>query len=182
MKTVLVMINYNDYANTKKVIDNIIDYHILDEIIIVDNASKDNSLINLQKIKNKKITVLENTDNKGYGSGINVGVKYLIDKYGKCNIFISNTDIIIKEETDLSKLIDGMDNNIGVCAPIINTHGQLSRGWKVPTPFQDVILNIPYFHRFYEKHLQYKDSFYVRKKEVIVEDINLLLFDEIKTS
>ena len=49
-KLAMVIINYNDYDTTKKLIDNIKNYKVLDKIIIVDNASTDNSYNKIKKI------------------------------------------------------------------------------------------------------------------------------------
>ena len=42
-KLVFVIINYNDYETTKKLLDNIKDYKVIDKIYVVDNHSTDNS-------------------------------------------------------------------------------------------------------------------------------------------
>ena len=44
-----VIINYNDYENTNKLLNNIKDYKCLNKIVIVDNHSTDNSLKKLKK-------------------------------------------------------------------------------------------------------------------------------------
>ena len=51
-KLAMVIINYNDYDTTKKLIDNIKNYKVLDKIIIVDNASTDNSYNKIKKLTN----------------------------------------------------------------------------------------------------------------------------------
>ena len=55
MKNCVVIINYNDYETTYNLIQNIKDYSNLDEIVIVDYASKDDSYEILLKLQNKKI-------------------------------------------------------------------------------------------------------------------------------
>ncbi|MDD3453386.1 MAG: glycosyltransferase [Bacilli bacterium] len=162
MQTGFIIVNYNDYKTTQKLINNIIDYKIINKIVVVDNASTDDSYQKLIKINNDKLIVLKNTDNKGYGSGINVGAKYLKKIFHNWNIIISNADIIINDENDLIKLIDNLsDDNIGVIAPVINEHGTLNRGWIIPSPKTDVLLNLPYFYKhFKNKLLLYKNDYY----------------------
>ena len=92
----MVIVNYNDYETTKRLLDNVKDYKVLKEIVVVDNKSTDNSLEELRKLKNKKITIIDSGENKGYSYALNVGCKYLIDKYKSLNIVISNSDIIIE--------------------------------------------------------------------------------------
>ena len=57
MKNGFVVINYNDYETTEKIIKNISDYKTIDEIVIVDNCSTDNSYDELLKLKSKTITI-----------------------------------------------------------------------------------------------------------------------------
>ena len=96
MKNGIVIVNYNDYKTTKRLIDNIRDYKVFDKIVIVDNKSSDNSLKELKKLENKRIVVIDSGENKGYSYALNVGCKYLIDKYKECKIIVSNSDIIIQ--------------------------------------------------------------------------------------
>ena len=97
----MVIVNYNDYKTTKRLLDNVKDYKILKEIVVVDNKSTDNSLEELRKLKSKKITTIDSGNNKGYSYALNVGCKYLIDKYKSLNIVISNSDIVIESELDI---------------------------------------------------------------------------------
>ena len=42
MKTAIIVLNYNDYENTRQYVDRIKEYQILDKIVVVDNFSQDN--------------------------------------------------------------------------------------------------------------------------------------------
>ena len=53
-----VIVNYNDYPMTKRLLENIKDYKCLSKIVVVDNHSIDDSVIKLQKHENKKIKIL----------------------------------------------------------------------------------------------------------------------------
>ena len=55
MKNGIVIVNYNDYKTTKRLIDNIRDYKVFDKIVIVDNKSSDNSLKELKKLEFEEI-------------------------------------------------------------------------------------------------------------------------------
>ena len=50
-KLVFVIVNYNDYKTTKRLIDNIKDYKVIDDIYVVDNHSSDDSYDKLKKLK-----------------------------------------------------------------------------------------------------------------------------------
>src|SRR5574344_1539690 len=159
MNNVLLNINFNDYPSTLHLIKNVLDYKVLDSIIVVDNCSTDDSYNKLNKIDG--VTTIKTDSNKGYSYAINYGAKYAIKKYKDCNIIVSNADIIIDSEDDIKSLINVLDNDeVGVVAPVINEHGFISRGWKQPSPLIDSLLNIVFIHRFLRKKLlmynQYK--------------------------
>lgn len=159
--TGLVVVNYNDYKNTIKFINSVSNYKVIKHIVIVDNCSTDNSIDKIKKICNEKITLISNESNKGYGSGINLGSKYLIDNFKVKNIIVSNTDIIINNENDVKKLLSYMKENIGIVAPNILEKGNINRGWKIPSVFDDCLLNLPIIHRkLRKKILFYKESNY----------------------
>lgn len=161
MKNIFLIINYNDYQTTEKILDNVKDYKILDKIIVVDNNSMDDSFKKLSNFKSKKLIVIKNSQNKGYGSGINFGCKYINSKFGESYVFISNPDVIIYGEEDLQKLIQTFDKDTAIVAPIIKEHEGYNRGWKIPSPIQDSLLNLIYIHRFLRpKLLFYKDECY----------------------
>ena len=48
MKLALVVLNYNDADNTLKVLGNTANYDVFDKVIVVDNASNDDSRIRLK--------------------------------------------------------------------------------------------------------------------------------------
>jgi len=58
-------------------------YEYLNNIIFIDDVSKDNSLIILNKIskKDKKVTVLKHDINKGQSKSIKTGIDFSNDKY-----------------------------------------------------------------------------------------------------
>ena len=166
MRTGFIMINYNDYENIKKMLDMIQNYSILDKIVIVDNASTDDSFQKLKQIQNEKIIVLSNTHNGGYGSGINVGAKYLNQIYSNCNIIISNTDIVIEKEEDIKNLLGSFNETTAVVGPIIKEHTGYNCGWKIPSPWQDILLSLPYLYKSFSKKIKYSKKEIQGVKEV----------------
>ena len=157
----MVIVNYNDYETTKRLLDNVKDYKVLKEIVVVDNKSTDNSLEELRKLKNKKITIIDSGENKGYSYALNVGCKYLIDKYKSLNIVISNSDIIIESELDIKDLNSYISTKNVIVGPTIIQGNDLNRGFKIPTPWQDIKQNIVFFgKRVLAKELSYPDNYY----------------------
>ena len=164
MKNVMIIVNYNDFETTKRLLDIVKDYKCLDKIIVVDNNSKDNSLIKLENMNIKKLEVLETGKNKGYSFALNIGSKRAIDLYKECNLIISNSDIIIDSEHDLNDLINTLSDTRVIVAPNIIEDNTLSRGWRLPTPMDDVKQNIiGYGKKYFDKKLRYDDLYYSKK-------------------
>ena len=155
-----IIINYNDFKTTEKLINNIKDYKVIDEIVIVDNNSTDDSKNKLSKIKG--ITLIANKENYGFAKAINIGCKYLIDKYKECYIFVSNSDIRITQENDLKELLKCFKiKDIALVGPVIKEPDGIVRGWKSTTVLEDILLNIPLINRVYRnKLISYKDEYY----------------------
>jgi len=156
-----VIVNYNDYETTKRLLDNIKDYDCLKKIVVVDNCSTDNSLEELNKIESKKIDIISNVSNKGYASGLNCGAKYLMNKLNNPIIVFSNSDIIINKEQDIVSLANDINRKIKVVGPVIEEKGNYNRGWKKTTPFVEILLNLPLISRYFKKtYLYYSDNYY----------------------
>lgn len=158
-KVGIVILNYNDYEETSNFIDQIKDYRVLDEIVVVDNSSTDNSFNKLRKLKDKKISVIKTDSNNGYASGNNYGVKYLEDRVDY--IIISNPDITVSEDT-IKKLKTDMDENenMAIVAPVINQLGEKIRGWRLPNYLDELLSNINFFHKKAKEKLKYDESRY----------------------
>ena len=146
----MVIVNYNDFDLTKRLIENIRDYKCLNHIVVVDNNSPDNSFEKLKEFESNRITIIKNS-NRQYSSGLNVGAKCLIKKVGECNIIFSNSDIIIKGEEDLTKLSSDINKDVVVVGPTVDEHGVINRGWPMPTTNQEILFNIPLLSRYFKK-------------------------------
>ena len=94
----IVILNYKDYKRTKILCESIESYFSIDNIVIVDNLSPDNSFELLKKLENRKIDIVQTDKNGGYSYGNNYGAFYLINKYNIDILFIANPDVEFKEE------------------------------------------------------------------------------------
>lgn len=158
--TILMIINYNDYKNTKRLIENVYTFKSIDQVIVIDNNSSDDSYNKLKKLK-LDFDLVETNDNKGYSYAINFGIKYILKHYKNADIFISNSDIIIPTEDTVLKLLKNLTKEVAIVGPVVNEHGNLNRGWKMPSPFIDALMNLPLIHNFIrKKFIFYKDSYY----------------------
>ena len=159
--TGMIIVNYNDFITTKRLLDNVKNYKCLTEIVVVDNKSTDDSLSQLQKLASKKITIIDSGANKGYSYALNVGCKYLIEKYQELNIIISNSDIIIDSEEDIKELVSHLNSKCVVVGPTIIQNNEVSRGFKIPTVWQDIKQNIAYFgKKILARELSYPNEYY----------------------
>ncbi len=142
IKLSVIILNYNSGDYLKKCLESISQsshHPDLVEIIIVDNASTDESIKLSQKIKISNIKYLMLNNNKGFASGNNQGVK-IIDQNSKYVLFL-NPDTTVETDT-FKKMIDFFDHNSKVDAATCNitlaATGQMQpechRGF--PTPFR----------------------------------------------
>lgn len=177
MKNCLIIINYNDYKSTKHLVDNVVDYNNIDRILIVDNNSKEEEKNLIKSIKNKKIEKIFNDDNIGYSAAINIGAKYLEDKYGNCNLIVSNSDIVIMDEKDLTTLIDLLSfEKVGLVVPSLMERGKMNRGWKDVSPRLDFMLGIPIVREFIPDNVMYYDKDYYSADYSFVDNSSLAFF------
>lgn len=113
MDVSIIIVNYNTEKLLESCINSIYEKtkEISFEIIIVDNCSSDNSR-NLVKTKYPQITLIEPTENLGFGRANNLGAQYAIGKY----LFLLNTDTSLINNA-IKALFDFMENDdmIGVC-------------------------------------------------------------------
>lgn len=109
---------------------------VLKKVIIVDNASTDNSLNGLDKL-NLPIQIIQNDKNYGFGKACNIGAFSSDGDY----LLILNPDTELYEDSiykPLKFLIENEKNKIGMLGvQIIDDNNQISRNCaRFPTPFK----------------------------------------------
>jgi len=132
-KSVLVILNYNDYKTTSALIDTVRNYNVPDRVVVVDNMSSDNSFEELRKLEDSRISVIQAPSNGGYAKGNNFGIRYGIEHYNPDVIFVANPDVNVREET-FGIMVDTLRGDfesfkIGVLSPIVN---QGANVWRLP--------------------------------------------------
>lgn len=95
----VLILNYNDAETTIACAKNLIGYSIVKRILIVDNCSTDDSYTEINSLKNDKIIAIKASENKGYGAGNNLGIRYLYDNFQSKYILLCNPDTVIEEES-----------------------------------------------------------------------------------
>ncbi|EOU1714851.1 glycosyltransferase family 2 protein [Clostridium perfringens] len=171
MNISLVILNYNSYKLTIKLAEKCEKYNIINQIIIVDNASTDVSLQYLEKIESKKIILIKNSKNSGYASGNNLGIKYAIKNFKSDFIIISNPDVYFKEES-IKKCIEILQKNKinALIAPRIenlNCSGEVA--WKLPM-YKNDLLSLFYISNILNKKMEIYDI-KEKNKEILEVDV-----------
>jgi len=119
----IIIVSYNTAKITKNCIESILKSvkdQINYEIIVVDNASTDNSL---HEIQDFKIRIIKNRDNIGFARANNQAVREAEGRY----ILFLNSDVEVKK-IDFKKLIDYLDDNkkVGALTVKVNlTSGEI---------------------------------------------------------
>ena len=168
-KICMVIVNYNDFNMTSRLLNNIKDYKCLKQIVVVDNNSTDDSFEKLKEFESNRITIIKNSS-RHFSSGLNAGAKYLIKKVGECNIIFSNSDIIIKGEEDLKRLSSDIKQDIVVVGPTIVENKVLNRGWILPSTNMEILFNIQLLSRYFKKKfLKYDEDEY--NKDITYVDV-----------
>jgi len=94
----VVILNYNKYELTIDCIDAMRSCCVPIHILVVDNASKNESFdILCERFRNvSNVEVIQNKINSGYARGNNFGIRYLFDKYPEMqSVCIMNPDVRI---------------------------------------------------------------------------------------
>ena len=126
-KVSLVILNYKGKENTLACLDSLKDNFLPEsiklDIIVVDNASKDNLFVAL-KTKYPNVVFIENKNNLGFAEGNNVGIKYATE-HGTDFVLILNNDTIVDKNL-IRELLEVAETNekIGIVVPkIYFAHG-----------------------------------------------------------
>ena len=184
MKVAIIVLNYNTEEDTKKYVNQIKDFEILNKIVVVDNKSTtENAFEKLLELKNDKIDVIQSDKNGGYSYGNNYALKYLEkDNENYDYIIISNPDININEEAIrecINKLEERKD--VAIVAPRMfdKDNKPIRRSsWKIRTPKLDMIHSTRLLEILFYKKLrkgEYSDVEY-KNSELEVEAISGAFF------
>lgn len=108
MKIGFVILNYNTFDVTKDCILSIENKIDTSEyvIVVVDNASKDNSNEQIAQFikKREKVILLCNDKNLGFAKGNNVGIKYINDYFKPDYVVVLNSDTELIQDDLVAKL------------------------------------------------------------------------------
>ncbi len=116
----IVTVNYNGLADTRAMIQSVMS-HLQDlsfEIIVVDNASRNDEASQLQSIyaDNGQVRVIASPENRGFAGGNNIGIREAQGEY----ILLLNNDTYIKDD-GFSGMIQWMRQHpqVGMLSPLL---------------------------------------------------------------
>ncbi len=136
----IVVLNYQKYEMTEKCISSLLAYGLNARILIVDNASTNDSFKYMQNaFKNVEcVEIIRNSYNAGYAKGNNFGFRYLFDKYKDLEFCcVMNPDVEIRHKEIFDKLMSRLelDKRYAMATGLMVTNGVLNYNscfWSIP--------------------------------------------------
>ena len=130
----VVIVNYQTFELTKNTINSILKYTypFSYEIIVVDNASSDDSLSKLQEYFEDNVTFIASKENNGFAAGNNQALEIAAGKY----VLLLNSDTIVWENT-LENIYNYMEKHTDVGAAgcrVLLENGELDKACKRSFP------------------------------------------------
>jgi GT2 family glycosyltransferase len=115
-KITVVVVTFNGSKWLRKMIDSVLKSSVLVDIIIVDNASTDNSVAIIEQYS--QVQLIQNKVNLGFGKANNIGIKAALQQQSDY-IFLLNQDTWVFENTIKNLLQTAQSNlELGIVSPI----------------------------------------------------------------
>lgn len=130
----IVIVNYRTFELTRNTVNSILKYsYPFDyEIIVVDNASGDDSLALLKDYFKDTVKFIKSDKNNGFASGNNLALRQINSDY----VLLLNSDTVVWEKT-LENVHDYMENHhdVGACGCRVRLEsGELDKACKRTFP------------------------------------------------
>ncbi|MCB0095327.1 MAG: glycosyltransferase family 2 protein [Caldilineaceae bacterium] len=128
MQIAVILLNWNAAADTLRCLRQLDQWRqIQPRLYVVDNASTDDSLAQLQAglaQMQMRVCLLESSENRGFGGGVNLGMQAALTD-GAQAIFLLNNDAQISE-ADMLQLVETLTNDtrIGIIGPLLYDSAQ----------------------------------------------------------
>ena len=137
-KLAIILVNWNSYELTKNTIISLqASTYTNYSIIVVDNASSDDSLQQLKK-EFPSIIFLESNNNLGFTGGNNLGMQYALEKKFELQLLLNN-DVEVEPDF-LEPLIDVFKNEkIGAAQPLIYFHHNHELIWNAGSKYNALL-------------------------------------------
>jgi hypothetical protein len=126
----IIIINYNGEKYTNSCIRSIFKSSYQNYlIIVVDNASTDNSVQLLKEEFNNKIILIKNKDNLGFSGANNIGIKYALEN-GCEYVVLLNNDTEIDKDLIKNMVKTSIKNNNAIISPKIYYYDKPNKIWS----------------------------------------------------
>ncbi len=121
--TAIIVLNYKKYLDTIRCVECLVQYSTGAYIYIVDNKSGNESVEVLKKhfAMTGNVSIVTNTNNSGYASGNNFGVRIALAEHPNIKyVIIANPDTLIMNESTIQNLKDRINDHkdIAIIAPL----------------------------------------------------------------
>lgn len=181
MNTACIIVNYNDSITTINLLDRIKKFDSIDNIVVVDNCSTDNSLSELEKHRGQKIHVIQTKYNGGYGYGNNFGIRYAYDYLDTSYVLIANPDVEFDNQCIINLKNALFSNPECAIAAAREYNDKLLNAWKMPSVMEDIFSFGMILPKFFIK-LHYSEDYIDGKENCYVDIVSgsLLLIDAVK--
>ncbi len=127
----LIILNYQDAERTASLVRKVSSYRVPERIVVVDNASSDDSFRVLCALKEENhIDVIRTEKNVGYARGNNFGIRYAIRHFHPDILLIANPDVSF-DESAAKTLVSVLRSHpeFAVAAPLVR---QGFNVWTLP--------------------------------------------------
>ena len=130
----VVIVNYRTFELTKNTVNSILDYEypFSIEILVVDNASGDDSLARLKDYFGDKVKFIASKENNGFAAGNNQALRLAQGRYQ----LLLNSDTLVWENT-LESIYNYMESHheVGACGcRVLLESGELDKACKRSFP------------------------------------------------
>jgi GT2 family glycosyltransferase len=127
-----IVLNWNNYSDTRECIESIrSSSHPIAQIVLVDNASRDGLIEQLQGdyAEDVIVHIIQNKANYGFARGVNVGIRYALAR-GAEFVFLLNNDAVIDRRC-IQVLVSSLETNAtaGIAGPRVFYHAEPDRIW-----------------------------------------------------
>lgn len=183
-KAAIIILVYGDSESAINLVDSIKDKGALDEIIVVDNCSPDNSFEKLKLLENDHIHVIKTKANDGIAKGNNYGASYAKKVCPDVDYFLFSNPDVITEPDSITDMINFLDNNPdvgGVCPMELTKEKEYARdfAWKLPTYWTTLKSMLPIYTKLNQKRkdfLWFYDVDEAVKQEAFYADVLISCF------
>ncbi len=175
MKLSAVILNYNDFEHTEQQLRRIRDYEILDDIVVVDNCSTDDSAERLRAAlpQYPRTHLICTRKNGGYGAGNNSGVRYAVRCCGAEAVLIANPDTVFTEAL-LKALLQQFEAlpKLGVASAVMQDgqHGAQQTAWPLRPWLGELLNSGPVSRRIFRGLINYRPA-YLGKRAAVPVDV-----------